>query len=225
MSRVRHLSLIPDGNRRWAQAQGQDAAVGHRAGIENVGRIVGAAWDAGVEVVSFWWGSPANLCQRDPVEVAGIVDALGDWLSGPGAALLAGHGATFEAIGRWEALAPGLSGPVATARAAAGAGPRRLVLLMAYDGREEILAAAQALPDLTAATTDALGAALWTGHLPPVDLVLRTGGEPHLSAGYLLWHIAEAQLHFSDRLWPDYDAQALTRALAACAQVERRFGR
>lgn len=219
MSVPRHLSLIPDGNRRWAAARGEPASAGHRAGIAAVGRCVAAAWDAGVETVSFWWGSPANLTERDPAEVAAIVEALGAWLTGEGAALLAAHDATFEVIGRWQDLTPGLAGPLACA-AAAGSGPRRLVLLMAYDGREEILAAARAAPD-----PDQLADHLWTAHLPPVDLVLRTGGEPHLSAGYLLWHIAEAVLHFSDRLWPDYDADALAEALAAYGQGHRRYGR
>ncbi len=216
----RHLSLIPDGNRRWAALRGEPASAGHRAGISAVGRCVAAAWSAGVETVSFWWGSPANLSRRDPDQVAAIVDALGGWLVAEGAALLTAHDATFEVIGRWEDLAQSLAEPLDHARVAAGSGPRRLVLLMAYDGREEILAAAQAAP-----SPGLLADHLWTAHLPPVDLVVRTGGEPHLSAGYLLWHISEAVLDFSERLWPDYDAEALAEALAAFGQVPRRFGR
>ena len=69
----RHLALIPDGNRRWARARGLTTAQGHQAGIQAVGRVAEAAFAAGVEVVSFWWGSPANLIRRDPEEVAGIV--------------------------------------------------------------------------------------------------------------------------------------------------------
>lgn len=221
---VRHLALVPDGNRRWARARGLGPAEGHAAGIHNVGRLAAAAWADGVEAVTFWWGSPANLLRRDPVEVAHIVGVLADWLDGPGAALLAAHGATFEALGRWPELCPELAGPVARARSAAGPGPRRLVLLMGYDGRDELRAAAEALHG-GGADEAAFTAATWTGHLPPVDLVLRTGGEPHLSAGFLLWSIAEARLAFSPTLWPAFTPAALRRHLARARATPRRYGR
>jgi undecaprenyl diphosphate synthase len=83
--------------------------------------------------------------------------------------------------------------------------------------------AAAALGGAGASAVD-FGAALWTGGLPPVDLVLRTGGQPHLSAGFLLWQIAEAQLYFSPLMWPDFDAAALHEALAVYAATERRLG-
>lgn len=224
MTPVRHLAVIPDGNRRWARARGLPAAEGHAAGIRNVGRIAAAAWSAGVETFTFWWGSPANLTTRDPAEVERIVGVLGDWLAGPGGRLLATHGAGFEALGRWPELCPALGGAVATACAAAGPGPRRLVLLMAYDGRDELRAAADRLggggPDATA-----FERALWTGHLPRVDLVLRTGGEAHLSAGFLLWQIAEARLAISRRTWPDFDPRALRATLRRAEAVDRRYGR
>lgn len=203
---MRHLALIPDGNRRWAAARGLAPGDGHRAGIARVPSIVEAAWSEGVEVVSLWWGSPANLQKRSAAEVADIVGALGDWLHGDAAEWLSAHGAAFEAIGRWPELAPALA-PLPTG----GPGPRRFVVLMAYDGREEILAAAHDLPG-----------ALWTAHLPPVDLVIRTGGEPHLSAGFMLWHIAEARLAFVDSAWPDLDP-ATVRGLVRAAPP-RRYG-
>lgn len=225
MSPPRHLAFIPDGNRRWARARGLPVGAGHAAGIENVGVLVAAAWEAGVETVTFWWGSPANLTQRAPDEVATIVGVLEAWLADGGAALLARYGADFEALGRWAELCPSLMAGVTAARAGATPGAaRKLVLLMAYDGRDEIRAAAAALhgggPD--AAT---FSRALWTGHLPPVDLVVRTGGEPHLSAGFLLWQIAEARLAFLAEPWPACTPAALHEVLADYGSGERRFGR
>lgn len=221
MNVPRHLALIPDGNRRWARAHGLEGPEGHRRGIARVGEIAEAAWEAGVEVVTFWWGSPANLTKRRPDEVDVIVGSLGDFLSGPASRLLARHDAAFEIQGRWAQLCPSLEGAVAAAEAAAGSGPRKLVALMAYDGRDEILAAAaQGRGDRAS-----FEAALWTGGLPPVDLIVRTGGEPHLSAGFLLWWIAEAQLHFTDTLWPDFDPEALAEALSRYAETPRRLGR
>jgi len=220
----RHLALIPDGNRRWARARGQGAEAGHRAGIARVGEVADAAFAAGIEVVSFWWGSPANLTCRDPAEVAGIVGVLNDFLGRGADGLLARHGAQFEAIGRWRELCPGLEGGVDAASAAAGPGPTKLVLLMAYDGRDEIRAAADTLGG-GGADEAGFEAALWTGHLAPVDLLIRTGGEPHLSAAFLLWRLAEAQLAFPEVPWPDFGPEGLQEQLDRYASIERRFGR
>ena len=209
-----HLAVVPDGNRRWARIRGLAAVDGHRAGIANVGRAADQAYAAGVEVFSFWWGSPANLTKRDPAEVSGIVEVLDEWLRSEAPALCERHDAGLDVIGRWRELCPRLAPAV---DALPSEGSRRLVLLMAYDGREEILAAA--------ASSAPFKDALWTRRLPPVDLLVRTGGEAHFSAGFLLWQLAEAQLAFPEELWPAYDAAALERDLQRYARTERRFGR
>jgi len=208
-----HLAVIPDGNRRWARRRGESATDGHRAGIARVGEVADAAFGAGVQVFSFWWGSPANLTRRSPDEVAGIVGVLDAWLRVQAPALCARYGLGFEAIGRWRELCPSLAPAI---DALPRRGSRTLVLLMAYDGREEILAAAG---------SDDFEQSLWTGHLPAVDLLIRTGGEAHFSAGFLLWKLAEAQLAFPTELWPAFDEACLARELARYAAIERRFGR
>lgn len=224
MTRIpRHLALIPDGNRRWARARGLGPTDGHRAGIRVVGTIAEAAWAAGVEVVTFWWASPSNLQRREPAEVAGILATLSDWLCDEGGALLARAGAAFEVHGRWEALCPEVARGIGAALRAAGPGPKRLVLLMAYDGRDEIRAAAGKLggggPD-----SRAFGRATWTGGLPEVDLVVRSGDEPHLSAAFMAWSAADAQLAFPGEMWPDFTPDSLGRVLADFARTSRRFG-
>jgi undecaprenyl diphosphate synthase len=223
----RHVAVIPDGNRRWARARGLPAAEGHAAGVRAIGSCAEAAFEEGVEVFTFWWGSPANLTQRDPAEVGAIVDTLSRWLSTEGAALVARMDATFEAIGRWWTLCPAIEPAVEKAARAAGPGPRRLVLLMAYDGREEIVDAARRLAGAgrDAFTVEEFGRSTWTGHLPPVDLVVRTGGDPHLSAGFLIWGIADAALSFSDEMWPDFGPDRMRAAIRDAAAMERRFGR
>jgi undecaprenyl diphosphate synthase len=220
----RHVAVIPDGNRRWARARGLGPAEGHAAGIAAIGPAAAAAWDAGVEVFSFWWGSPANLTRRAPDEARAIVDTLDRWLRAEAPALLAAAGATFQAIGRWRELCPQIVDAVEALERGGGSGPRRLVLLMAYDGREEIVDAAERMAGAGGGLAW-FERALWTGMLPPVDLVIRTGGEPHLSAGFLLWSIAEATLSFSDRLWPDYGPDDVRAAIERASGVQRRFGR
>lgn len=221
MAAPRHIAVIPDGNRRWARSRGLEPVAGHAAGINAMTAVIEAAWAAGVETFTFWWGSPANLTTRAPEEVAGIIAALSGWLTRSAPALLAAHDAQLSVLGRWPALCPSLIEPVQRAAASAGQGPRRLVVLMGYDGREEILAAAAA----AGGDRQAFQAALWTGGLPPVDLVVRTGGEPHLSAGFLLWWIAEARLVFSSVLWPAFTPANLRSSLVEFGAAERRFGR
>jgi undecaprenyl diphosphate synthase len=215
MAAPRHLAVIPDGNRRWARARGLPPTEGHREGIRVIGRIAAAAWRAGVEHFTFWWGSPANLTLRAPDEVAAIVGSLAAWLRDDAPALLAAHDARLAAFGRYEELCPEVGAAMATARA--GAGPRQLTVLMAYDGREELEAAARV-------AGAGLRTALWTASLPPVDLLIRTGGEPHLSAGFMMWHIADSLLAFPVEPWPAFDEAALARELAIYSAVERRFG-
>ncbi len=221
MTPVRHLAVIPDGNRRWAKKRGLSVREGHAAGIENVGRLAAAAWADGVETTTFWWGSPANLQFRSAEEVRGIVEVLADWLSGPARPLLAGR--RLHVLGRWRTLCLALIPAVSAAQAAAGDGPEALVLLMGYDGRDEIRDAAARVGG--GADEADFTRALWTGELPPVDLVLRTGGEAHLSAGFLLWQIAEARLAFTPTLWPALTPSALRRHLAAARATPRRYGR
>jgi undecaprenyl diphosphate synthase len=218
---VRHLAIIPDGNRRWARARGATVQAGHQAGIAAIDAAIREAFAQGVEIVTFWWGSPANLTKRAPDEVRGFVDALGAWLDGPALALLRDADARFDAHGRIDELCPELSPKVAAARAGAGAGPRRVVLLMAYDGRDELRHAAD---QLAKGEASSLEAGLWTADLPDVDLLLRSGDSAHLSAGFMLWRIAEARLAFVSEPWPAVTPAILRRELTAAGAQARRYG-
>ncbi len=210
----RHLAVIPDGNRRWASERGLTPTDGHRAGIAQVGVIAHAALQAGVQVFSFWWGSPANLTQRAPTEVSGIVSVLETWLREVAPDLCHSLGARFEVIGRYRELCPSLEPAI---QALPTEGEKAIVLFMAYDGREEIKEAARGSRDFETS--------LWTAHLPPVDLLIRTGGGAHFSAGFLLWLLAESQLSFPDPLWPAFTLKDFQAELARYATTERRFGR
>lgn len=220
--RVRHLAVIPDGNRRWARAQGLEPWQGHARGMAAMAPMIDAAFEAGVEVFSFWWGSPSNLTRRPADEVAQIQGLLADFLEHQAPTLLRRWGALLRVHGRIAELCPELLGPIARAQAQQGTGPRTLVVLMAYDGRDEVRAAV--------AQASALGAPerfeeqLWLSGLPPVDLVIRTGAADHLSAGFMLWHLAEARLHFAPECWPDFTPDALRAALDAHTLAARRFG-
>jgi undecaprenyl diphosphate synthase len=219
---VRHLAIIPDGNRRWARARGLAPEEGHEHGIALFTPLIRRAFQRSVETFTFWWGSPANLQRRSSSEVAAIVASLAGWLEHDCPQLLRAFDCRLEMLGRWREMCPGLAEPLARAQAAAGQGPRRIVVLMAYDGRDELQAAVAAATE--SGSSAAFPEHLWTAHLPPVDLLVRTGDSAHLSAGFMLWSIAEARLAFPGRLWPDMSADALGLLLDQASAQERRYG-
>ena len=111
-----------------------------------------------------------------------------------------------------------------------------LTFLLAYNGTEEMVSAVREvtraysntpLPDgqTDSITEQTIKNHLYTKELPPVDLVIRTGGDPHLSTGFMMWDVAEAQLYFSDLFWPDFSPEAFEEAMAAYGQAERRHGK
>lgn len=222
MKGPRHVAVIPDGNRRWARARGLSAAAGHLSGIENIGRTAETAFEEGVGHLTIWWGSPANLERRTADEVRGIVASVAVFFDQVLPALRKERGVRFSMVGRWRDYAPSLRELVdaAVAVEVADHAPN-LQLLFAYDGREEVAAAAGAAGCVG---VDGITRNLWTARSGPVDLLIRTGGEPHLSAGFMMWSVADAVLRFPEELWPDYGPEALRRDLRAAAVQERRFG-
>ena len=183
-----------DGNGRWALGRGLPRVAGHRAGAEAVRRVVEAAPELGIGVLTLFAFSADNW-RRPPAEVAALMALFGRFLESETARCVE-HGVRLEVIGRRDRLDESLRPAMARTEAitAAGAG-LRLRLAVDYSGRDAILAAAKELPALS---RDALGGALG----PPVDLLIRTGGERRLS-DFLLWECAYAELIFSRRMWPD----------------------
>ncbi len=219
---ARHVAMIPDGNRRWARERGLRPEEGHTTGLAIMSELVSCAFENGVKVFTFWWGSPANLTKRDPEEVAHIVACLDAWLRGSAPALLARWDASFSIHGLWAELCPQLRGAVDIATQAQGGDSRQLVVLMGYSGHDEIRAAVQEAT--TAGTASAFEKRLWTADHPPVDLVIRTGLARHLSAGFMLWSIGEASIVFAEMMWPDYTVDDLREHLDWYAAEDRRYG-
>ncbi|KKU91653.1 MAG: Isoprenyl transferase [Candidatus Jorgensenbacteria bacterium GW2011_GWA1_48_11] len=105
-----------------------------------------------------------------------------------------------------------------------------LTFLMAYSGLDEMKTAVQRIADNKIQDSDfkidgdSIKANLWTRDLPPVDLVIRTGGEPHWSNGLMMWDVADAQLYFTETLYPDFSPEEFKKALMAYGKTSRRFG-
>jgi undecaprenyl diphosphate synthase len=210
-----HVGIIMDGNGRWAAARGLPRIMGHRAGVEAARRAVEAAPDAGVGILTLFAFSSDNW-RRPLAEVDALMRLMAVYLENETARCVA-QGVRLEVIGRRDRLDAKLSSAIAQSEAATAKG-QRLWLRMAvdYSARDAILAAARGLRELS---RDALERAMG----PPVDLLIRTGGERRLS-DFQLWESAYAELVFTGTMWPDFDAAALTAAVREFRGRERRFG-
>jgi undecaprenyl diphosphate synthase len=227
---LRHLAIIMDGNGRWAKARRLPRIAGHRAGVEAVRRVVEAAPDLGIEVLTLYAFSSENW-KRPPDEVADLMGLLRHYIQSEINALHK-NGVRLDFIGDYRALNPDLVTLLESSREKT-ANNRRLTLIMAlnYGGQDEMTRAARSLAADAAAgrldpesiTVETLAARLDTADLPPPDLVLRTSGEMRLS-NFLLWQSAYAEFVATDTLWPDFDAAALAEAVAEFSKRERRFG-
>ena len=204
-----------DGNGRWALARGLPREAGHRAGVESVSRIVAAAPAAGIGVLTLFAFSSDNW-RRPRAEVAALLRLFQVYLESE-AGRSVSNGVRIEVIGRRDRLGDSLRHAIGQIERASAPGTRlRLRIAIDYSGRDAILSAARRAAALDRESLDhALG--------PPVDLLIRTGGERRLS-DFLLWECAYAELIFSPRMWPDFDAASLAAAVREFRTRHRRFG-
>ncbi len=222
-----HLAVIMDGNGRWARQRGLPRAAGHRAGVAAVRRLVESCPAAGIGTLTLYAFSSDNW-SRPEREVAWLFRLLREHLRTETDRCIA-TGVRVTAIGRRDRLPVTLQRAIAGAEAATLRG-RRLHLRIAldYSARDAILSAARALADDPAPTREQFARAVTDGGVggpgvPDVDLLIRTGGEQRLS-DFLLWECAYAELHFTPRMWPDFDENDLHTALVDFRGRQRRFG-
>ena len=218
-----HVGIIMDGNGRWAARRGLSRLRGHEAGVEAIRRIVEAAPDQGVGTLTLYAFSSDNW-RRPKTEVAGLMALLRFYLANEIESLVK-NGARLKVIGRRDRLPDGIASAIAKAEAATADGDvLNLRIAIDYSARDAILNAAVKLADLAEPNREKFSE-LVTGEagLRDVDLIIRTSGEQRLS-DFLLWEGAYAELHFTRRMWPEFDASDLAEALASFRGRERRFG-
>jgi len=204
-----------DGNGRWATARGLPRMAGHRAGVTAARRVTEAAIENGIGTLTLFAFSSDNW-RRPPDEVEALMDLLARYLQTETRRAVADQ-VRLEVIGRRDRLGPALAEAIERAEAATAGGNRlRVRLAVDYSARDAIVEAARRQPDLS---REAMGRMLG----PPVDLLIRTGGERRLS-DFLLWEAAYAELIFSRVMWPDFGAADLAQAVRDFRGRERRFG-
>jgi undecaprenyl diphosphate synthase len=222
-----HAAIIMDGNGRWAERRGLPRTAGHAAGARAVQAAIEAAPGAGIGVLTLYAFSGDNWSRPMP-EVAALMRLFRSHLRSQRARALA-NGVAVEVIGRRDRLPPSVLAEITKTESETRSGTRlRVRLAVDYSSRDAILKAAARAAELPGPLTrerfEMLLAAVDHGtEVPPVDLMVRTGGEQRLS-DFQLWECAYAELFFTDTMWPDFAADELNRIATRFRSRERRFG-
>ena len=222
-----HVAIIMDGNGRWAKARGLPRAAGHRAGSENLRRVLRAAADFGIRILTVYAFSTENWERpRQEVRVLlGLVERVIDSELDE----LNRNGVQIRHIGRTAGLDARLVKKIEYAQELTKNNDR-LILNIAfnYSGRTEIVDAVRQIiaEGIPADQVDegTIKRYLSTGDLPDPDLIIRSAGDLRLS-NFLLWQAAYAEFYVTPAFWPDFDRQELYKALDAYQRRERTFGR
>jgi undecaprenyl diphosphate synthase len=222
----RHVAIIMDGNGRWAISRGLPRLAGHKAGTENLRRIIRATVEFGIKYLTIYAFSTENW-GRPPEEVQGLLSILEDVIDRE-LAELNKEGVQLRHIGRLEKLSANLQKKVVHAMEFTRNNDR-LILNIAwnYGGRAEIVQAIKRMikdgVDPNAVTDDLVSQYLYTAGVPDPDLVIRTSGELRIS-NFLIWQAAYSEWIFTPTYWPDFDKEEYRRAIEAFAQRDRRYG-
>lgn len=226
-----HVAIIMDGNGRWAKQRGLPRSEGHIRGQEALRKTLRAAAELGIKVLTVYAFSTENW-NRPKEEVDILMELLVKALHSEAPELIS-QGVRLTAIGDLSRLPQQVLVSLdETIQRTAGCDRITLAIALSYSSRDEIVRAVSKMVE--EATDDMLEASevseelidsyLDTAKLPPLDLMIRTGGEKRIS-NFLLWQAAYAELYFSDYYWPDFGREALVEALLDYSERERRFGR
>lgn len=222
-----HIGIIMDGNGRWAQARGLPRVAGHKAGTDNLRRVLRACSDFGVKVLTVYAFSTENW-GRPPDEVAGLMSILGQAIRRETQDLHANNVRILHS-GRLEGVAPRLAQQIQDA-VALTVNNTRITLNVAfnYGGRAEIVDAIKHMLRERVRPEDVteglISDYLYNAGLPDPDLIIRTGGEWRLS-NFLIWQAAYAEYYATPTFWPAFDEAELAAALVEYSQRQRRFGK
>jgi len=221
-----HIGIIMDGNGRWALARGLPRMAGHRAGTENLRRIIEACIEFGIKYLTIYAFSTENW-GRPTEEVQGLMRIFENVIDNE-LQELNDQGVRLRHIGRLDRLSPSFRKKVLEAVELTRDNDRlTLNVAFNYGGRDEIVCAIQAmLRDGVKAedVSDSLVSQyLFTAGVPDPDMIIRTSGELR-GSNFLIWQGAYSEWYFPSAYWPDFDRNELLRAIEEFSQRERRYG-
>lgn len=221
-----HLGIIMDGNGRWAQQRGLPRLAGHRAGTENIRRVLTGCVEFGIKVLTIYAFSTENW-KRPGEEVRGLMSIFARVIDRE-LNELHREGVQLRHVGRLEGISDSLRAKVHQAIDLTK-NNERIILNVAfnYGGRAEIIDAMKRIirdgVQAEDVTEELIGHYLYTTDCPDPDLIIRTSGEFRTS-NFLLWQAAYAEYYVTPTYWPDFDKDELQKALIAFSQRDRRFG-
>ena len=220
----RHVGIIMDGNGRWAEARGHKRSFGHKQGVKNILPVAKTLFECGVEYLSLYAFSTENF-NRPKNEIHFLLDLLKRGIKKQGEECLK-MGARLVVSGDTTAFGEDLHNTICdyVERTKVYAKPVVNICLN-YGARQELCRAFNLMLEngVTTANENKVEEYLFNS-LPPLDLVVRTGGEQRLS-NFMLWQACYAELYFTDRLWPDFTKEDCLDALNWFTSRKRRFGK
>tara|TARA_R110002153_G_scaffold113667_2_gene256017 strand:+ start:2611 stop:3351 length:741 start_codon:yes stop_codon:yes gene_type:complete len=226
-----HVAIIMDGNGRWAKKKGKIRTFGHKAGVKAVRASVSYALKNGVKVLTLFAFSSENW--NRPTEEVGVLMELFKMVLGSEVKKLHKNNVRLNIIGDTSRFDSKLVSRIHEAETLTEKNDSLVLNIAAnYGGRWDIVNAAKELIMQVQAgqllvadiNEDTFTRHTCAADLPPVDLLIRTGGEQRIS-NFLLWQIAYAELYFSDVFWPDFDEVAFQVAVDDFTERQRRFGK
>lgn len=227
-----HVSIIMDGNGRWAKARGRERVDGHKEGAESIKACCASALKCGVKYLSFFAFSEENW-GRPKEEVSALMSLFLDSLLNQKSVFMDNR-IRFRVIGKKDNVSPEILEAIASLEEETSSfDVMTVIIFFNYSGKWDILQAAARYAESAVRSADGhvpvpdrdvFDSLLATSGIPDPDLLIRTSGEQRLS-NYLLWQCAYTEFYFTDTFWPDFRESEWLKALDAYSNRERRYGK
>ena len=229
-----HVSMIMDGNGRWAKERGKERVYGHFEGVESVRACVEAALETGVRYLSVFAFSEENW-NRPEEEVVALMGLMVKAMAAEMESLNR-NGVRFMVLGNRARLSDELNAEIDSCMEMTAANDSlTLIVFLSYSGKWDILQAAKKMAldllehpekkeEIENMGVQGFGQYLVTAGIPDPDLIVRTSGESRIS-NYMLWQGAYSEFLFVDTLWPDFRKDEFYKALESYAKRDRRYGK
>lgn len=232
---INHIALIPDGNRRWARKRNLPSWQGHLEGAKVLEKILKKSRELKIPYFTFWGMSADNILKRPKEEVLFLFKIFQKYFKKIlYSKEIEREGVKINVFGKWRKFFPAKLKRVINEVIEKTRNNKNFILtfLLAYNGTDEMLEAIskivrKAKKEKAKITEKFLLQNLWTGSLPPVDLVIRTGCEndPHNSGGFMMWQTAYSQFYFTNTFFPDFSPEEFEKIIKDFKKRERRFGK
>lgn len=232
-----HIAIIPDGNRRWAKKRGLSPWKGHSAGADQIEKLSREALKMGIKNLTFWGSSKDNLQKRPLEEKRELLKIYERYfkklIEDPD---IYENKTGIKIIGDWKRQFPFSLKRILEKGIEKTKNHTNnfLNFMLAYNGDDDVLHAVEKIKDKIIKekkdlkiNAETFKEFLLSKELPAVELVIRTGteGDPHNSAGFLMWQTQNSQYHFSEKLFPDFGPKEFRKVVKGFLEREKRMGR